>query len=172
MKRSAIFSAATAIGLMASLGSVSAKAGTLVVTWTEATRGIDVSWEQSSTPTPNYYGNGIETDVPVWNFTSTGSTSVGPYSAIEYLNGALTGMFYTPGNGYIVDGPQIYSGSESAPIFTPGTYTGQDELYGSAAQVTVAEVTSVPEASTWGMMLLGFAGLTLGAYRRQGARAA
>ena len=168
MKRSAIFLAATALGLMASLP---AGAGTLVVTWTEATRGIDVSWEQSSTPSPTFSANGIETDVPVWNFTSTGSLSVGPYSGIQYINGNLSGMFYTPGNVFIVDGPQMYTGSESAPIFAPGTYTGQDGWYGSAAQVTVAALTSAPapEASTWGMMLLGFAGLTFAAYRKRAA---
>jgi hypothetical protein len=149
--------AIASIALGATLSLSSAQAGTLLVQWTESDAGIDVSWDQSSAPTPNWYYSGVETDVPVWNFTSTGSTSVGPYSDIVWYSASDFGLFDTPDNAYIVEGAQTYTGPESAPVFTPGVYEGHDYATGATATVTIS--AGVPEPSTWAMMLLGFAGL-------------
>jgi hypothetical protein len=50
------------------------------------------------------------------------------------------------------------STGESESAVADGAVTAKDHIQKTS--------TSVPEASTWGMMLLGFAGLAYAAYRR------
>jgi hypothetical protein len=64
----------------------------------------------------------------------------------------------------------------SSPTFgtTSGTYTDYfytDSANGGMGSVTVTSIP-VPEASTWAMMLVGFAGLGFLAYRKHTAPAA
>jgi hypothetical protein len=152
------------LGAILALSSVTAPAATLLVEWTEPSLGISASWEQSSTPTPISYASGAFTDVPIFDFTSTGSTPVGPYSDIFWYSNSLGGLFDTPDNFYAVYGAQAYSGDESAPTFLIGVYPGTDQANGdAAATVTIA---SVPELSTWAMMFIGFGGLSFLGYRR------
>ena len=61
------------------------------------------------------------------------------------------------------DGAKIYTGPEDAPIFSPGRYIVQ--LEGSEDLSFVVVTAAVPEASTWAMMLIGFAGLGYAGYR-------
>ena len=160
------------IGLGSALWCMAANAETLTVTWTESTLGISVSWEQSSTPTPLGYISGVFTDIAVSDFTSTGTTSVGPYTDIVWVNYSFGGLFNTPDNVYILFGPQTYSGDEFTPEFLTGTYVGADVGTGADAIVTISSGASpVPEISTWAMMVLGFAGFALAGYRasRRGA---
>lgn len=154
------------IGLGAALWWTAAQAETLTVTWTESTLGISVSWEQSSTPTPIDFISGVFTDVAISDFTSTGATSVGPYTDIVWVNGSFGGLFHTPDSSFIVFGPQTYSGDESAPTFLTGVYNGTNLGTGADAKVTISGGASpVPEISTWAMMLSGFAGLGFAGYR-------
>jgi len=159
------------LGAALALSCVSARAETLLVTWTEPSLGISASWEQSSTPTPISHSDGYDTQVPVWDFTSTGTTSVGPYTDIFWYSITGGGLFETPDFIYTIFGDaQAYSGPEAAPMFQTGTYLGIDEANGdAAATVTISEV---PEISTWAMMLLlGFAGLGYAGYRRSAGSA-
>lgn len=158
--------AASAIALATTLAlsGVPARAETLLVTWTENDPdlglNIDVSWELSSTPTPIFSVDGIGTEVPIFDFTSTGTTSVGPYSDMAWYSASQGGLFYTPDKLYEVDGAQAYSGPESAPVFLTGVYPGTDVANGDAsATVTISSVGAIPEPSTWAMMLIGFVGL-------------
>jgi hypothetical protein len=125
---------------------------------------------------PGGYISGVFVDVPISDFMSTGSMSVGPYTDIVWVNASFGGLFNTPDNVYALFGPQTYSGDESAPVFLPGTYVGDNVGTGAEAIVTISSGASpVPEISTWAMMLLGFAGLALAGYRasrRGGALAA
>jgi hypothetical protein len=168
------------IGLAAAAWCAAARAETLTVTWTEPSLGISVSWEQSSTAPP--FGplgstTGVFVDVPISDFTSTGTTVVGPYTDIVWVNINFGGLFNTPEQPtatYIVNGPQAYSGDESAPTFLMGVYDGTNLGTGAAAIVTISSGASpVPETSTWAMMLLGFVGLAFAGYRasRRGAAA-
>jgi hypothetical protein len=160
------------IGLGAALGSAAAHAETLLVTWTESTAGISASWEQTSSPTPTAYVSGTFTQVPVWDFTSTGATPVGPYTDIAWVNGDYAALFFTPDLAYFISGApgvQTYSGDESAPTFLTGAYYGIDDTTGADTIVTISDV---PEISTWAMMALGFAGLGLAGYRASRTRAA
>jgi hypothetical protein len=155
--------AASAIAFATALAfsGLPARAETLLVTWTEDDPdlgiNIDVSWEMSSTPTPIFSVHGVGTDVPIFDFTSTGTTSVGPYSDMGWYSASQGGLFYTPDKLYEVDGAQAYSGPESAPVFLTGVYPGID-VANSDASATVT-ISTIPEPSTWTMMLLGFAGL-------------
>jgi hypothetical protein len=56
-----------------------------------------------------------------------------------------------------ITGDQFYTGDESAPTFTLGTYTGQYDVI-SQQPATVA-ITAVPEPAAWTLMLVGFGGL-------------
>jgi hypothetical protein len=70
---------------------------------------------------------------------------------------------------YNLFGPQLYGGFEFHPTFVPSVYTGfYNEYTGNYDTVTLT-VTNVPEASTWVMMLAGFAGLGFLGYRRNEA---
>jgi hypothetical protein len=147
------------IGLGAALGCAAAHAETLIVNWTESAAGISASWEQSSTPTPISFVNGSFTDVPISDFTSTGATLVGPFTDILWIHG---GLFDTPDLAFVYDGPQAYSGEESAPVFLTGTFQGTEVRTGADATVTIS---AVPETSTWAMLLFGFTALGFAGYR-------
>jgi hypothetical protein len=58
-------------------------------------------------------------------------------------------------------GDILYTGSESSPTFKTGTFDITDDEFGY-----VLTIGSVPEPSTWALMLLGFAGLGFAGYRR------
>jgi hypothetical protein len=155
---------------LALAGAASAKAETLLVTWTEASEGVSASWEQSSTPTPLSYQTGQYTDVPISDFKSTGALPIGPYSDILWFNEGLSagnvatgGLFSTPDGYFVLFGPQAYTGPESAPVFQTGSYQGEDDFNNfAAATVTITSLSrSVPEPSTWVMVLMGFAGLAV-----------
>lgn len=70
------------------------------------------------------------------------------------------------GSNPLIFGPQVYSGSESAPTFVPGTYTSLVDFVpdpnGAPASLTITEVqvAPVPEPST--VVLLGSGLLILG----------
>jgi hypothetical protein len=108
--------------------------------------GKSASWIQPSDPTPASYNADLgNTEIAVTNGTAT----FGPISTV---------IFYT-GGGFVAEGgldalgltgPQLFTGTVAAPIFSTGVYT-----LGSGALT----VTAVPESSTWAMMVAGLAGL-------------
>jgi hypothetical protein len=62
-------------------------------------------------------------------------------------------------------GVQIYGGPESSPTFQAGVYSLFNANTGNVDTLTL----SVPELSTWTMMLVGFCGLGFAGYRRNKA---
>jgi hypothetical protein len=110
---------------------------------------FDVSWAQSSTPTPiSFVSSGIV--VPVTDFRGAG-----PYAAIDYFT-SPGGGFETPDFLINVLGPQLFSGTTINPVFSVGSFS---------LDAGVIAFSAAPEPSTWAMMLLGFAGLGLAGYR-------
>ena len=73
-------------------------------------------------------------------------------------------------------GEQLYGGSENAPTFKPGVFYLLNGDTGNTDKLTISWDTGgslpppVPESSTWAMMLVGFAGFGLSAYRRKKSR--
>jgi hypothetical protein len=134
-----------------------AQASTLFFSYSES-GGIDFSFEQSSDPTPLFSSPDL-TQTPVSDWTG----NIGPYSSIVWWNAKkATGMFDTSDGSYVVVGPQVYSGPESAPVFAPGVFAETDNTDSLSGTLTV---TSVPEASTWALMLVGLASLSFAGCR-------
>jgi PEP-CTERM motif len=134
------------------------------------------TWEQDSNPTPNSYVLGQSTDVPIWDFTSNDVNDDGPFDVpnfdIVYFNASNSaGLDFATGESLRLNmGPQIYSGPESAPVFSLGTFAGNGaELQGfgihplpeltTTLSFTVAPPTTppapVPEPSTWALGIIG-----------------
>ena len=119
-------------------------------------------WTQSSDPTPLSYDTGADTTV-----AASGGDLVliggffpiagGPISSVEFYSTANGGGF-SDGSAISDFGLQIYSGTEAAPVFTPGSY-----------QLTFGTLTisDVPEPATWTMMILGVAGIGAALRRRK-----
>ena len=135
--------------------------------------GITASWAQSAEPVSSGYEIGVGVIVPVWGFTADlgpfGGTLTG-VNSLQFNNGTDAEKYAQPTLSeppyfYIAFfGPQLYSGSEAAPIFSPGVFTG----YGYPAfGTTTITFTDAPEISTWAMMLIGFTGLGFAAMRKR-----
>ena len=140
MKSYTVLAAAAAIVMAGSAGA--SHASTLLFTFIDPTDpGDDFSFEQSSNPTPLSFVTDSFTDVP--NFDGTG------------VSFGTTDAFWTTTGIGSYGGPQVYSGTEAAPVFTAGeTFTL------TAGETTgTLSITTVPEPATWAIMLAGFAGL-------------
>ena len=139
--------------------AVSASAETLEAAWTFVPAGgpatTIATWEQDSAPTPAGYVTGEATVVPIWDFVAY--EPVGSLTAIVYYTSSFIPVTFStaPLGGFYLAGPQAYAGSEAAPQFAPGSFSG---LFEGELPSTLT-FTAVPETSTWAMMLAGFAGL-------------
>jgi hypothetical protein len=148
-----------ALGAAVFAATAAANAETLKVTWDEpAGGGVMASWLQSSDPTPSDYGTDMATTVPVTDFTGT----IGPYTSIAFYNAVLDGGFsiFAPGNPtalWAVQGAQMYTGSEAAPIFAPGVFAVQDFTNGLDGNVSFT--VAAPEPPVWTLMIAGLAAL-------------
>jgi len=117
--------------------------------------------------------------------SSGGGTTVGGYSGFP-IN-ALVGVFYDPsaaqGSGTVWGPPETLTPPVNQVFFVGdgsiGTFvvpTGATALYlgttdgfqwsNNLGAFTVTVTTSVPELSTWAMLVAGFAGVGFAAYRR------
>ncbi len=110
---------------------------------------------------------------PEFCFTSVPVTSNLPLPAafdIDFFGeSAGGGLDLTFGFGDYFDksGPQLYSGTETAPTFLLGTFALTDYYNGTEASLTISQVT--PEPGT--LVLLGSGGLgALGVARRRWLR--
>ena len=65
----------------------------------------------------------------------------------------------------------LFTGNPADPVFALGTFNLSNTFIGQNDVLTISQVTAVPEASTWAMMILGFASVGLVAYRRKRALA-
>lgn len=150
--------------------AVSASAETLEAAWTFVPDGGPITtiatWQQDSAPTPLGYVTGEATIVPISDFVAY--EPVGSLTAIVYYNSTFIPVTLStaPLGGVYLSGPQAYVGSEAAPQFAPGSFSGLLE----GESPSTLTFTVVPEASTWAMMLAGFAGLGALSFRvRRGA---
>ncbi len=127
---SASLSAATL--LLSTGGTYSGSTATS--SWTAPGATWSVSFNVSSTPTVNSSISGNNFDTPVTNFVyllNGSPVSVGPVDVAFYstAEGGLIdiGLFgssalSTPANGFVVLGPQAYSGPEASPTILTGAY--------------------------------------------------
>ncbi len=154
-----------------------ARAETLRVTFSiiDKNQNLDVEgyWDQSSNPTPGPpssppYMIGQYTDIPIFNYHSTGKTPTVTYTDVVWNNALSNGGFdlFNPGNGfwdYNVQGSQAYTGLESNPVFAPGNYKGTEIFSGAPATYTLTATVvgapgPVPGAGFAGLAALALAG--------------
>jgi hypothetical protein len=148
-------------------GAAPAEATVLDFTLT-VSNGDSETWTQTDMPVPIEY------------------SSAGPYIVVANASGSFGSptyvVFDSSSNNGGVDvtlpdyykGPQIFSGSTSAPIFAPGVFdlTGGTRANSSQTAVLTITAAAVPEAATWAMMLLGLGVVGAVARRRQNVRIA
>ena len=122
--------------------------------------GSGASTAFSSVSGPASFGSG--------NFFSASSSS-GSFFGISGSDGLLlVPQGYTSGS--FLSGTDTFDSTTIAGLgLTPGTYTytwgtGPDA---DSLVVNIGSVSPVPEATTWAMMLLGFAGVGFMAYRKR-----
>ena len=169
------------VGLAATALMVTSAAGavTLNVEYDLDILGLKVfeTWKQDSNPTPLDFTLGESTDVPIWDFTSNDVNNDGPFEApntdIIYRNisGGNAVDFATGESLQLNIGPQIYTGPESAPVFSAGTFAGIGAEFQGFSILPLPEVTTLrsitvappatppspmPEPSTWALGLIGF----------------
>jgi hypothetical protein len=162
---------AAALGVAVLAGANAANAETLRVTWDES-GAVMASWLQSSDPTPLYYTTGFATEVPIADLTGQvgSATSIGFFTVTPTNNGGFQIAQPPPAPAWDVAGPQMYTGSEAAPIFAPGVFAVQDHTNGfPGISSTVSFTVAVPEPPVWSLMIAGMA--FLGAWRRFGRAA-
>jgi PEP-CTERM motif len=157
----------TGIALAVGLSCTTAYADSVQFTVVDGVNTLTFDLSQSPTPslvTSNaFYVDNVPVTVDSNGFISHITENVDFYDAssgAEFV--ADSGSWYAFDISTINTGA-LFTGSNSAPTFVPGTYTG-----GSGDSVTIAAVpTPVPLPSTLPLMIAGFGGVGLFARHRR-----
>jgi hypothetical protein len=149
-------------GLAGAASPASAAIWDLTIDWSSAATGAAAVTETATIDSTA--GGAFDLGRGVWVGYALLSDNLGN-GAIVFTPASNNGLIFTEGAGgiYAQDyaNPALYTniGGSSADIAPGHTY---DLVNGSTLTVTAA-----PEASTWAMMLLGFAGLAFVGYRQK-----
>jgi hypothetical protein len=89
---------------------------------------------------------------------------------LSFFSGGGMAIVQGPSFLFYGDGPKIYTGTEAAPIFAPGSWSLTSDF--GAARLTLSTTPpAVPEPMSWALMIAGFV-LAGAALRRQRVRLA
>ncbi len=121
--------------------------------------GNTIIFDLPQNPTPDDFTLGESFTFDSVNGTFDGTPTV--FDGATFWNpdqntGDLHLDFFSPFFGDI-----LYTGMESSPTFKTGSFDISDGEFDYTLRIS-----AVPELSTWGLMLLGFAGLGFAGYRR------
>ena len=171
---------ALAVGLTISWAAIGG-AGATEVQFT-VTGGDSATFELPLNPMPN-----VELALALFEVFSVPAVIEGTSTTLAdltfFAGGIEGGGGFAGDNVLSFSGPQLYKGPESRPTFVPGTYT-VIAFGGETDTLTIAPIISnpsgppnppplsVPEPSTWAMLLLGFVGLSYAGYRKVRTRTA
>lgn len=138
-----------------------ARADTLTFT---ASGQYNFSFQMSSAPTPYYYQtNQYAQFYPVTVTTPSGTATY----TFTFYNGGFGGAFddYNDGAGF--RGQQVYTGSESNPVFSPNVYSFY-AYYGDNTVVETLTITSAatPEPSSFLLLFTGVGAAGFAALRK------
>ena len=133
-------------------------------------------WNSSGVLLASVYVTGSETPVGSAPWVFELITPVELVAGQTYIVGAQSGADYTgavpdatfdPSITFITD-LYTYNGGANSPLVEPTDSEGYgaDAAGWFGANIELSAGTTVPESSTWAMMLLGFAGLGFVGYRR------
>lgn len=116
------------------------------------------TWDLNSSTTPSSFQSGA--GLAFWNTPGSFSGSVQPEADLTFYNAAVGGGlniydFHGDLNLLAADGPQLYTGPESAPIFKLGKFA-LTQFHGLGAYtLNVADVSAVPEPTSALLVLTG-----------------
>ena len=138
------------------LSAAPAQAATLLFT---ITGDLNAQFELESSPTPDLAVDGflfVINGISGFPGATTGLADVGFYNG-NFGGGMLALDSAT--DGYLLDapGPQLFSGTESAPTFVTGIYELTGLLTPGNFTLTIASITPVPEPASWALMIGGMA---------------
>ena len=157
-----------------------ADAATTYFDFTSSQFNLTFSLNAPVTPTTAIPGQYFQASAP----TATLNGSAATFPNLIFLNSGYSGNggHGIHGGGFSYDsqftdffyGAQLYTGSESAPVFVNGTYNLTGYTNGVAGVLRISSSAgAVPETATWGMMIAGFG--MMGAslrYRRRSSKVA
>jgi hypothetical protein len=129
------------VAAVAALLASSAHADYLLATYTAP--GESASWDQAEAPAPLFDATNFFTNIAVWNYTDSVG---GADSYVSYFPTSFGGGWSDGAGDFSLFGAQVYSGSEAAPLFAPGSY---------AEGAGTLTLTAVPEPAAWAIMLVG-----------------
>jgi hypothetical protein len=129
----------------------------------------DFQITSSPTPTVTYPGTFVVSGVSGSFQSVAGARDIFFYDA---PTGGALGLKNTNNSRFalVTDGPQLFTGSIGAPTFKTGTFTLTQFSGTGRYTLTItnldATVPTVPEPSSWALMVAGFAGVGFAARRR------
>lgn len=129
----------------------------------------NASFQLDSNPMPTdffFFGFSLRRIPGTFEGTVQPTASLTFFSS-SFASGGLQ-LTATDGPNLLNDnGPQLYSGPTSNPMFAPGTFTLINNNGGSNSLLTISGISgTVPEPATWALMICGFGGIGLAMRRR------
>lgn len=128
------------------------------------TGGYSATWQLEATPVPDDFFTG--NSFTVWNVAGAFPGASTAVTDLTFFNAAHRGgmSIYDFNAGVSLlstDGPQIYTGTESTPTFSLGSFALTE--YQGAGQyiLTVSEVGAVPEPASVALLLGGLAAVAV-----------
>jgi PEP-CTERM motif len=138
------------------------------------------SFELSLDPTPNGPMSILNFSFSLASVSAVVGGSPKTLANLTFYSAKLGGGGFFADGVFNFSGQQLYSGSEDSPGFLPGSYQLLNAVTRKTQTVTLTELftdptpdpptVSIPEPSTWAMLLLGFVGLGFAGYRKATAR--
>jgi hypothetical protein len=141
--------AAVAIGLAL---TSSAHADLLLFQWVNGSN--TASWEQQSNPMPTS-SDSVSTAIGVLNGTETTGAGTDSFTTVVFFTLADFGGFDTDTGNIVAEGPQLFTGPTSSPMFSAQTVN----LRVPAGGTGILTVTAVPEPGSLPLLVMGLAGL-------------
>lgn len=147
------------------IGIISMSAALLTTTSADAaflrfvlTGSYSATWDLNSAAVPSFYQSSA--GFAIWNSAGTFSGAVEDKADVTFYNSAVGGglnIYDAQGdlNLLAADGPQLYTGPESMPVFKLGAFALTEFRGTRTYTLTVTDVSAVPEPAAAALALVG-----------------